>query len=37
MGFWGINLIMLLGDPDAYPWMFRVDGMSKLANFADGI
>ena len=32
-----INLIMLIGDPDEYPWMFRPDGMSKLATSADGI
>lgn len=32
-----VNLIMLIGDPDAYPWMFEADGMSKLANFADGV
>ena len=32
-----VNLVMLIGDPDAYPWMFEPDGMSKLANFADGV
>lgn len=32
-----VNLIMLIGDPDAYPWMFEADGMDKLANFADGV
>ncbi len=32
-----VNLIMLIGDPDAYPWMFESDGMSKLSNFADGV
>lgn len=32
-----INLIMLIGDPEDYPWMFREDGMSKLAYSADGI
>ncbi|MEQ8313722.1 MAG: glycerophosphodiester phosphodiesterase [Gammaproteobacteria bacterium] len=32
-----VKLVMLLGDPDAYPWMFEADGMEKLAHFADGI
>ncbi len=32
-----VNLVMLIGDPDANPWMFEADGMSKLASFADGV
>ncbi len=32
-----VNLIQLIGDPDAYPWMFELDGMDKLAYFADGV
>jgi glycerophosphoryl diester phosphodiesterase len=32
-----IKLIMLIGDPEAYPWMFDADGMEKVAAHADGI
>lgn len=32
-----INLIMLIGDPDEYPWMFEADGMEKLSAYANGI
>ena len=32
-----IKLIMLIGDPDAYPWMFEADGMQRVAAHADGI
>ena len=32
-----VKLIQLLGDPDAYPWMFEAGGMTKLATMADGI
>ncbi|HBW84344.1 MAG: glycerophosphodiester phosphodiesterase [Gammaproteobacteria bacterium] len=32
-----VNLIMLLGNRTDYPWIFESDGMSKLANSADGI
>ena len=32
-----INLIQLIGGQSTYPWMFEADGMSTLAEFADGI
>ncbi|MFL2856735.1 MAG: glycerophosphodiester phosphodiesterase [Pseudohongiellaceae bacterium] len=32
-----INLIQLIGGQSSYPWMFEADGMSTLAEFADGI
>ena len=32
-----INLIMLIGAPDEYPWMFEADGMEKLSAYANGI
>ena len=32
-----LNLVMLIGSEDSYPWMMEADGMTKLANFADGI
>jgi len=32
-----INLIQLIGGESSYPWMFEADGMSTLAEFADGI
>ncbi len=32
-----INLIMLIGNPDEYPWMFEADGMEKLSAYANGI
>ena len=32
-----LNLVQLIGDPRAYPWMFEADGMEKLAGFADGV
>jgi len=32
-----LNLVQLIGGPGAYPWMFETDGMSKLAELADGI
>ena len=32
-----INLIQLIGSESSYPWMFEGDGMSNLAEFADGI
>lgn len=32
-----LNLVMLLGDTDTYPWMFEEGGMGKLAEMADGI
>ena len=32
-----INLIQLIGNNSAYPWMLEEDGMAKLANLVDGI
>ncbi|MEQ8952891.1 MAG: glycerophosphodiester phosphodiesterase [Gammaproteobacteria bacterium] len=32
-----LNLIMLIGDPNANPWMFAADGMEQLSQWADGI
>jgi len=32
-----LRLIQLLGDPEAYPWMFEDRGMTRLAEYADGI
>ncbi|MDP6652734.1 MAG: glycerophosphodiester phosphodiesterase [Gammaproteobacteria bacterium] len=32
-----VNLIQLIGSAESYPWMFDEDGMSKLANYVDGI
>jgi glycerophosphoryl diester phosphodiesterase len=32
-----LNLVQLIGGEDSYAWMLEDDGMSKLANFADGI
>lgn len=32
-----VNLVMLLGDTDTYPWMFEEGGMKKLAERADGV
>jgi len=32
-----IRLIQLVGDPEAYPWMFEPGGMALLAEQADGI
>ncbi len=32
-----IRLIQLLGDPDAYPWIFEAGGMNILAEHAHGI
>ncbi len=32
-----VKLVMLLGDPESYPWMFETEGMEKLANYADGV
>lgn len=32
-----VNLVMLLGDTDTYPWMFEDGGMEKLAERADGV
>jgi glycerophosphoryl diester phosphodiesterase len=32
-----LNLVMLLGDTDSYPWMFEENGMTQLAQFADGV
>lgn len=32
-----LNLVQLLGDPEAYPWMFEEDGMQALSAYADGI
>jgi glycerophosphoryl diester phosphodiesterase len=32
-----LNLVMLLGDTEAYPWMFEADGMTKLAQYANGV
>ena len=32
-----IRLIQLVGNPDAYPWIFEAGGMALLAEHADGI
>jgi len=32
-----LNLVMLLGDPQEYPWMFETDGMEKLSQYANGL
>lgn len=32
-----IRLVQLVGDPEAYPWMFEPGGMALLAEQADGI
>lgn len=32
-----LNLVMLLGDEESYPWMFENNGMKKLAGYADGV
>ncbi len=32
-----IRLVQLVGDPEAYPWMFEPGGMALLAEHADGI
>ncbi|NKB34915.1 MAG: glycerophosphodiester phosphodiesterase [Pseudomonadales bacterium] len=32
-----INLVQLIGGESSYAWMLEADGMSKLAEFADGI
>lgn len=32
-----IRLIQLVGDPEAYPWIFEAGGMELLAEHADGI
>jgi glycerophosphoryl diester phosphodiesterase len=32
-----VNLVMLLGNPDSYPWMFAEGGFEKLARYADGV
>lgn len=32
-----LNLVMLLGDTESYPWMFEPGGMAKLAQTADGV
>lgn len=32
-----LRLVQLIGDPEAYAWLFEDDGMARLAAFADGI
>ncbi|MFK7864586.1 MAG: glycerophosphodiester phosphodiesterase [Pseudohongiellaceae bacterium] len=32
-----LNLVMLLGDRESYPWIFEEGGMEKLAERADGV
>ncbi len=32
-----LKLIQLIGGESSFPWMFEVDGMDRLASFADGI
>ncbi len=32
-----LNLVMLLGNVEDYPWMFEQDGMQQLAQYADGL
>jgi glycerophosphoryl diester phosphodiesterase len=32
-----LNLVMLLGDTESYPWMFEADGMTTLAHYANGV
>ena len=32
-----LNLVMLLGDTEDYPWMFQQGGMARLAQYADGV
>lgn len=32
-----VNLIQLIGSPEAYPWMFEEGGMAQLSERADGI
>jgi glycerophosphoryl diester phosphodiesterase len=32
-----LNLVMLLGNTEDYPWIFDTDGMQRLAQYADGL